>query len=98
MLLVSCDVYRPAAIEQLKTLAAQVEADFFPSAVGEKPVDIALAALDYARKHYHDVLIVDTAGRLAIDEAMMHEIRELHARAQADRDAVRRRLYCGLAA
>ncbi len=79
VLLVSCDVYRPAAIEQLKTLAAQVEVDFFPSQVGEQPEKIALAAVDYARKHYHDVLIVDTAGRLAIDEAMMQEIRALHA-------------------
>ena len=79
VLLASCDVYRPAAIEQLKTLAAQVEVDFFPSAVGEQPAAIALAALDFARKHYHDVLIVDTAGRLAIDDAMMREIRELHA-------------------
>jgi signal recognition particle subunit SRP54 len=78
-LLVSCDVYRPAAIEQLKTLAAQAGADFFPSAVGDKPLDIALAALDYARKHYNDVLIVDTAGRLAIDERMMREIAELSA-------------------
>ena len=79
VLLASCDVYRPAAIEQLKTLAMQVEADFFPSAVGQKPVEIAAAALDFARRHYHDVLIVDTAGRLAIDEEMMREIRELHA-------------------
>src|SRR5688572_19357190 len=79
VLLASCDVYRPAAIEQLKTLAAHVEVDFFPSATGEKPVDIATRALDHARRHYNDVLIVDTAGRLAIDEAMMHEIRELHA-------------------
>jgi len=79
VLLASCDVYRPAAIEQLKTLAAQVEAGFFPSAVGEKPVAIAQRALDYARKHYADVLIVDSAGRLAIDEAMMREIGELHA-------------------
>jgi signal recognition particle subunit SRP54 len=78
-LLVSCDVYRPAAIEQLKTLAGQAGADFFPSAVGEKPVDIALAALDHARKHYNDVLIVDTAGRLAIDENMMREIADLSA-------------------
>ena len=78
VLLVSCDVYRPAAIEQLKTLARQVDADFFPSSTGEKPVDIALRALDYARRHFNDVLIVDTAGRLAIDEAMMTEIRELH--------------------
>ena len=79
VLLASCDVYRPAAIEQLKTLAAQIEVDFFPSSGSDKPADIALAALDYARKHYHDVLIVDTAGRLAIDEAMMSEIRGLHA-------------------
>ncbi len=78
VLLVSCDVYRPAAIEQLKLLAEQTEVDFFPSASGDKPAAIALGALDYARKHYHDVLIVDTAGRLAIDEAMMREIRELH--------------------
>jgi signal recognition particle subunit SRP54 len=78
VLLVSCDVYRPAAIEQLKTLAAQVGVDFFPSASSDKPAAIALAALDFARKHYHDVLIVDTAGRLAIDEAMMSEIRDLH--------------------
>ena len=77
-LLASCDVYRPAAIDQLKTLAAQVEASFFPSAEGEKPVDIATRALAYARTHYADVLIVDSAGRLAIDEAMMREIGELH--------------------
>ncbi len=79
VLLCSCDVYRPAAIEQLGTLAQQVEAEFFPSAVGEDPVDIAQRALDYARKHYADVLIVDSAGRLAIDEAMMREITALHA-------------------
>jgi signal recognition particle subunit SRP54 len=79
VLLASCDVYRPAAIEQLKTLAAQVDAEFFANAAHDKPVAIALGALDYARKHYHDVLIVDTAGRLAIDEAMMQEIRALHA-------------------
>ena len=79
VLLVSADVYRPAAIEQLATLAAQVGVDTFPSAVGEKPVAIAEAAIDWARKHYHDVVIVDTAGRLAIDEAMMREIAELHA-------------------
>ncbi len=79
VLLVSCDVYRPAAIEQLKVLAGQVEADFHPSGAGEKPVDIAKRALEYARTHFHDVLIVDTAGRLAIDVAMMQEIRELHA-------------------
>jgi len=78
-LLVSCDVYRPAAIEQLATLAVQIGADVFPSHAGEKPLAIALAALDHARKHYHDVLIVDTAGRLAIDEPMMREIAELRA-------------------
>ena len=79
VLVVSCDVYRPAAIKQLKTVAAQAGADCFPSAVGEKPVDIARNAVDWAKKHYHDVLLVDTAGRLAIDEAMMREITELHA-------------------
>jgi signal recognition particle subunit SRP54 len=79
VLVVSCDVYRPAAIEQLKTVAAQAAIDFFPSEIGQKPADIAAAALDFARKHYHDVLFVDTAGRLAIDQAMMAEITELHA-------------------
>jgi signal recognition particle subunit SRP54 len=79
VLVVSCDVYRPAAIEQLKTVAGQVDADFFPSTITEKPVDIARAAIDWAKRHYHDVLLVDTAGRLAIDEAMMKEIAELHA-------------------
>ncbi len=78
-LLVSCDVYRPAAIEQLEALAREVGVDIFPSHAGEKPLAIALAALDHAKKHYHDVLIVDTAGRLAIDEPMMQEIAELHA-------------------
>ena len=79
VLLVSCDVYRPAAIEQLKTLAGQLGVDFFASHAGQKPVDIANAALDHARKQFSDVLIVDTAGRLSIDEAMMAEIRDLHA-------------------
>jgi signal recognition particle subunit SRP54 len=79
VLLVSADVYRPAAIEQLKTLAAQVGVDFLPSSPTEKPVAIANAAVDWARRHYHDVLIVDTAGRLSIDEAMMKEIADLHA-------------------
>ena len=78
-LVVSCDVYRPAAIEQLKTVAAQIGVDFFPSAPGEKPVDIARRALEHARTHYHDVLLVDTAGRLGIDEPMMKEIAELEA-------------------
>ncbi|HET7773701.1 MAG TPA: signal recognition particle protein [Burkholderiaceae bacterium] len=79
VLTVSGDVYRPAAIEQLKTVTAQAGAEWFPSTPDQKPVDIARAALDYARNHYFDVLIVDTAGRLAIDEAMMKEIAELHA-------------------
>jgi len=78
-LLVSCDVYRPAAIEQLRTLAAQIGVDFFPSDAGQMPMAIALAALDHARKRYHDVLLVDTAGRLAIDVTMMREITDLHA-------------------
>ncbi len=77
--LVSADVYRPAAIEQLRTVTAQVGADFIDSKVGEKPVDIARRALEHARSRYYDVLIVDTAGRLAIDEDMMREIAELHA-------------------
>jgi signal recognition particle subunit SRP54 len=79
VMLASCDVYRPAAIDQLATLAAQVDAEFFPSTAGEKPVDIAARALLQARTHYADVLIVDSAGRLGIDEAMMREIAELHA-------------------
>lgn len=78
VLTVSADVYRPAAIGQLETVTAQVGADFFPSQPTDKPVDIALAALDYAKRHYHDVLIIDTAGRLGIDEAMMQEIKALH--------------------
>ncbi len=78
VLLVSCDIYRPAAIEQLKTLAAQVEVDFFASDAAQRPADIARAAVAFARTHHHDVLIVDTAGRLAIDDAMMAEIRELY--------------------
>ncbi len=79
VLLVSCDVYRPAAVEQLKTVAAQAGAEFFPSSAGDKPADIARRALEHARTRYFDVLLVDTAGRLAIDEAMMAEIAELHA-------------------
>ena len=79
VLAVSCDVYRPAAIEQLRTVSEQAGIDFFPSASDQKPVDIARAAIDFAKRHFHDVLLVDTAGRLAIDEAMMAEIRELHA-------------------
>jgi signal recognition particle subunit SRP54 len=79
VLTVSADVYRPAAIEQLKTVTKQAGAEWFPSAATDKPVDIAKAALDHARRHYFDVLLVDTAGRLAIDEALMKEIRDLHA-------------------
>lgn len=79
VLTVSGDVYRPAAIEQLKTVTQQAGAEWFPSSPDQQPVDIARAALDYARKQYFDVLLVDTAGRLAIDEAMMREIKELHA-------------------
>jgi signal recognition particle subunit SRP54 len=79
VLTVSADVYRPAAIEQLKTVTKQAGAEWFPSEPGQKPLDIARAALDHARRHYFDVLLVDTAGRLAIDEALMAEIRELHA-------------------
>lgn len=79
VLTVSADVYRPAAIEQLKTVTQQAGATWFASQADQKPHDIALAALDHARKHYFDVLLVDTAGRLGIDEALMAEIRDLHA-------------------
>ncbi|MDO5666933.1 MAG: signal recognition particle protein [Alcaligenaceae bacterium] len=78
VLVVSADVYRPAAIEQLKTVAAQVSADFFPSDSSQKPLDIAKSALDHAKRHFYDVLIVDTAGRLGIDQDMMDEISALH--------------------
>jgi signal recognition particle subunit SRP54 len=78
VMVVSCDVYRPAAIEQLKTVAAQVGAEFFPSTPEQKPLDIARAALEAARRQLIDVLIVDTAGRLAIDQAMMAEVAELN--------------------
>jgi signal recognition particle subunit SRP54 len=76
---VSADVYRPAAIKQLETLAAEVGADFFPSNPDQKPVDIVRSAVDHARIKFSDVLIVDTAGRLAVDQEMMTEIAELHA-------------------
>ena len=79
VLTVSADVYRPAAIEQLKTVTRQAGAEWFPSTPDQTPHDIALAAIDHARRHYFDVLLVDTAGRLAIDEALMAEIRDLHA-------------------
>ncbi|MBV6447103.1 signal recognition particle protein [Nitrosomonas sp.] len=79
VLLVSCDIYRPAAIHQLELLAQQTGADFFSVQDGQKPGEIGAAALDFARKHHHDIVIVDTAGRLGIDEAMMQEITELEA-------------------
>ena len=78
VLTVSADVYRPAAIEQLKTVTEQAGAEWFPSTVGQKPLEIAAAAIDHARRKFFDVLIVDTAGRLAIDEAMMQEVAELN--------------------
>src|SRR4029079_13529989 len=73
------DVYRPAAIVQLKSVTKQAGAEWFPSSPDQKPVDIARAALDFAKKQYFDVLLVDTAGRLAIDEVLMREIKDLHA-------------------
>ena len=79
VLVVSCDIYRPAAIDQLETLAKDVDVNFFPSTIEQDPVDIANAALDHARKQFIDVVIVDTAGRLHIDEEMMGEIKRLHA-------------------
>ena len=79
VMVVSADVYRPAAIQQLETLAKQVDALFFPSSAGQDPVQIVRDAVQDARRSYADVLIVDTAGRLAIDEAMMAEIKALHA-------------------
>jgi len=78
-MVVSADVYRPAAIKQLETLATEVEVDFFPSTSEQKPVDIAKKALAEAKKAHADVLIVDTAGRLHVDEALMLEIQQLHA-------------------
>ena len=79
VLTVSCDVYRPAAIAQLQTVTAQAGAEFFPSSPEDKPLDIARRAVEFARSHHFDVLLVDTAGRLSVDEAMMREIKELHA-------------------
>jgi signal recognition particle subunit SRP54 len=79
VLTVSADVYRPAAIEQLKTVTAQAGAEWFPSSPDQTPRDIAMAALDHAKRHYFDVLLVDTAGRLGIDATLMAEISELHA-------------------
>ncbi len=82
VMVVSCDVYRPAAIDQLETLAREVEVEFFPSHSGENPVDIAKNAINQARKKFIDVLLLDTAGRLHIDEAMMEEIKRLHQAAR----------------
>lgn len=79
VLVVSTDIYRPAAIEQLKTVATQADVEFFPSETNQKPEEIAQNAVDFARKHFFDVLLIDTAGRLAIDEKMMAEIKNLHA-------------------
>ena len=81
VLTTSADVYRPAAIKQLQTVTEQAGADFFPSDTSQKPEDIARAAIAWARTHYHDVLIIDTAGRLGVDEAMMQEISKLHTAA-----------------
>ena len=78
VLTVSCDVYRPAAIEQLRLVSEQAGVECYPTPSDAKPVDIALAAIDHAKRHLHDVVLVDTAGRLAIDEAMMQEIADLH--------------------
>jgi signal recognition particle subunit SRP54 len=78
VLVVSADVYRPAAIKQLETLATEVGVEFFPSSADQKPIDIANAAIDFARKHFFDVLLVDTAGRLHVDGEMMGEIQALH--------------------
>jgi signal recognition particle subunit SRP54 len=79
VLVVSADVYRPAAIQQLQTLAAEVGVECYPSTGEQKPLDIARNAIDHAKKQFFDVLIVDTAGRLHIDEDLMTEIKDLHA-------------------
>jgi signal recognition particle subunit SRP54 len=79
VLLASCDIYRPAAIDQLQTLAVEVGAVFFPSRTDQDPVTIARDAVTHARRQHLDVVIIDTAGRLHIDEAMMEEIRRVHA-------------------
>ena len=79
VLVVSADIYRPAAIKQLETLAGEVDVEFFPSDISQKPIDIANAAIDHAKKKFIDVVIVDTAGRLHVDSDMMDEIKDLHA-------------------
>lgn len=78
VLVVSADIYRPAAIKQLETLAAEVGVEFFPSDISQQPIAIANAAIDYAKKKFIDVVIVDTAGRLHVDSEMMDEIKDLH--------------------
>ncbi len=78
VMVVSADIYRPAAIEQLKTLAAEVGAEFFPSRPEQRPADIVTAAIDTAKKQFCDVLLIDTAGRLHVDGEMMEEIKQLH--------------------
>lgn len=78
VLVVSADVYRPAAIKQLETLASEVEVGFFPSSIEQKPIDIVQGAIEFARKQFFDVLLVDTAGRLHVDGEMMEEIQALH--------------------
>lgn len=78
VLVVSADIYRPAAIRQLETLAAEVDVEFFPSSIEQKPIDIVNGATAHAKIQHHDVVIVDTAGRLAVDDAMMAEIKALH--------------------
>ena len=78
-LLVACDIYRPAAIEQLSVNAQKIEADFFSMGVNHKPVDIVKAALEHAAKNNNNVVIIDTAGRLHIDEDMMAELQEIKA-------------------
>lgn len=79
VLVVSADIYRPAAIQQLETLAGEVGAEFFPSSSDQQPIAIARAAIDHAKRQFCDVVIVDTAGRLHIDDALMEEIQGLHA-------------------
>jgi signal recognition particle subunit SRP54 len=79
VLVVSADVYRPAAIQQLQTLSSEIGVDCFPSSGDQKPLDIARNALDHAKRQFFDVLIVDTAGRLHVDEELMIEIKQLHA-------------------
>ena len=79
MLVVSADIYRPAAIKQLETLATDVGVGFHPSSIEQKPIDIVNGAIDAAKKQFYDVLLVDTAGRLHVDADMMDEIKALHA-------------------